>query len=202
MPRIACDYRFSDSRYVTTASASALFMRYCGMGGRGGSPLGARPVTSNCTALPGSQPSNPAMLGEASAQLGTGTVGAKFSLAPCSHFPRTNSPFSFIGVWQSGQPATPLTRYSPRAICCLLAILPDASRTPSAVARHNAPATIAIIIFFTFFSLSLSVQREKRVRLPHPFSSPQVSEQAYYFWLWLNRLFTSAQFTTFHHSFR
>src|SRR5271157_406784 len=172
MPRIACDYRFSDSRYATTASASALFMRYCGMGGRGGCPLGARPVISNCTALPWSQPSNPAMLGEASAQLGTGTVEAKVSLVPCSHFPWTNSPFSFIGVWQSGQPATPLTRYSPRAICCLLAILPDASRTPSAVARHNAPANDCDHHFFHVLLPDLVSPTGKRVRSPHPFSLP------------------------------
>jgi len=40
---VGCSY-FSDSRYATTASASARFMWYRGIGGRAGCPLGASPV--------------------------------------------------------------------------------------------------------------------------------------------------------------
>src|SRR5208337_2130150 len=97
---------------------------------------------------------SPAILGEASAQLGTGTVEANVSLVPCNHFPGRYSPFSFIGVWQSPHCPITFTRYSPWTICCLLALLPDAARPRWTVTRHSAPATIAIINSFTFFPLS------------------------------------------------
>src|SRR5271167_1096067 len=108
-------------------------------------------------ALSWSQPSRPAMLGEASAQLGTGTVEANVSLVPCNHFPGTYSPFSFIGVWHSPHCPITFTRYSPWAICCLLAVLAGAATLLRAATMHNAPTTIAIINFFTFCSLSLLV---------------------------------------------
>src|SRR5208337_94944 len=115
---------------------------YCGIGGRAGCPLGARPVVKNWMAFSWSQPCSPAILGEASAQLGTGTVEANVSLVPCNHFPGTYSPFSFIGVWQSPHCPITFTRYSPWAICCLLAPLPGAARLLYAATRHSPATTI------------------------------------------------------------
>ena len=50
------------------------------------------------------------------------------------------------------------------------------------------------------FRLGWPCADEKRVRSPHPFRRRKFT--GYYFWLFCKRLLTSAQFTTFHHSFR
>src|ERR1039458_2517200 len=121
---------FNDCKEATTASASARFILYIGMGGRAGCPLGASPVMKNWTAFSRSQPGSPAMLGEVSAHTGIGTIDANSSFLPCSHLPGTNSPFSFIGVWQSPHWPMAFTKYSPCAICCCLApLLPEAARS-------------------------------------------------------------------------
>src|SRR6516162_557803 len=139
-----------DFRYATTASASCLFIRYCGIGGRGGCPLGASPVISSPTAFLSSQPGRPAMFTDRSAQLGMGTSGPKNNLVPCSPWSITGSPFSFIGVWQSPQLARPFTRYSPRAICFVF--LSDARElwyvapTPNAAMTANAVTRSFILI--------------------------------------------------------
>src|SRR3974390_1642137 len=88
------------------------------------------------------------MSGAVSAQLGIGTVGAKISLVPCNHFATTGAPFSSVGVWQSEQPATPFTKYSPWAICCLPAVLAGAARLLYAATRYKAAMAIAIITLF------------------------------------------------------
>src|SRR3974377_257273 len=88
------------------------------------------------------------MSGAVSAQLGIGTVGAKISLVPCNHFATTGAPFSSVGVWQSAQPATPFTKYSPWAICCLLAVLPGAAQPLSTIAIKPTTATTSTDVGF------------------------------------------------------
>src|ERR1035438_10419395 len=117
------------------------------MGGRAGCPLGASPVMKNWTAFSWFQPGSPAMLGEVSAQTGMGTIDANSSFLPCSHLPGTNSPFSFIGVWQSPHWPMAFTKYSPCAICCCLGpLLPEAAALWSTTVMARSATAIARII--------------------------------------------------------
>src|SRR5271156_1066513 len=115
------------------------------MGGRAGCPLGASPVMKNCTAFSVSHPGRPAMLGEVSAQMGIGMSGANSSFLPCSHLAMTNVPIGVNGVWQSAHWPMAFTRYSPRAICASLLLVPDAADPLLTIARHNPAATATAI---------------------------------------------------------
>ena len=88
------------------------------------------------------------MSGAVSAHAGNGTSGPKGSFAPFIHCPATGSPFSFIGVWQSAQPAIPVTRYLPRRISAepvaLTGRLADCAEVIAA--QYKQPTAIAKIL--------------------------------------------------------
>ena len=71
-----------------------------------------------------------------------------------------------------------------------------ARQLEAAFLRHTLRSQIERLPFL----LGLPCADEKRVRSPHPFRRRKFAD--HYFWLFWKRLFTSAQFTTFHHSFR
>jgi len=71
---------------ATTAVASSRVSRYCGIGGRAGRSLYARPVIRNLIASLSSHPGRPAIFGVLSAQAGIGTAGLNGNGDPWSHF--------------------------------------------------------------------------------------------------------------------